>query len=256
MPYALCPIPYILYPIHYILYPIPYTLYPIYPIPYTLYPIPCPLSPVPYPLCPTPYPRSVLGFDHTPLSEAQRGWAQHLFPYKPADYRYQLLTEPACIGLLDYQARAGTEAGTGAGAGTGTGAGAGVGTEAEVGTGAEPEAVGEVGSRVANTVDLAFTRGGRCDAVLTWVDYDLSPAPTPTPGAGPGAARVSVAHCSGGRFLHHAKASVKFFEKSFDIDIGTAKGGGAGAPAAATLRVEAGFEYGASDFSYSFSVVT
>lgn len=44
----------------------------------------------------------VCGFDHEPFDEVLEGWNTHWFPYKLADYRKKILSQPTCIAVCNY----------------------------------------------------------------------------------------------------------------------------------------------------------
>ena len=157
----------------------------------------------------------VLGFDHTALNDEQRNWSEYLYPYKITEYEHVLLSSPMEIGRLDYHCEC-------------------------------PSST----SVISKTDTCLFTCNGSCDGILIWVDYDITPDGS-----------IKVKSYENGSFFSQAKVSVKFFETPVSINLDNKDG-----PRTdrnrdccdnsiySKLCVRTSFEYGASDFSYTFWV--
>ena len=83
---------------------------------------------------------SVHGFDHNALDRVQDDWHTHMFPYKLGNYRHKLLTKPSVLTSLDYTLPMADE--------------------------------GIIAADNAKKVPVVLA--GRADAVVIWVDYQLS----------------------------------------------------------------------------------
>lgn len=90
---------------------------------------------------------SVCGFDHADLDAEQSEWYTHLYPYKLASYQKTLLSAPTTLGVLHYNPNSPSSLGD---------------CRADLSS----------GEAVASTLQIA--QEGRCDAVVIWVDYELS----------------------------------------------------------------------------------
>jgi hypothetical protein len=125
-----------------------------------------------------------------------------MYPYKIADYKYIMLTDPIDIGQLDYTKQIQGES---------------------------------AGVHLNHNKSYFFTKMGRCDAVVCWVDYDIT-----------NDGSMLVKSYRNGKFPHHAKVGIKFLSEPVEVNITT--------PPIFELHVEASFTYGSSDFSFQFSV--
>jgi hypothetical protein len=156
---------------------------------------------------------SVSGFDHSALDARQATWHTHMFPFKLGGYRKRLITAPRAIATLHY-------------------------TAANVpGSIAQAEAV----------VSAPVVQDGRCDCVVMWVDYDLSPGVfgTTIPCAQPSPVFEDILRqWDNGDFPNHLKTSIKFFPEPIAVERGRA-----------TLTANVSMEEGESDFKYSFNIL-
>lgn len=118
---------------------------------------------------------SVCGFDHADLDEQQGDWYTHLYPYKLASYQKTLLSEPVTLGALHYNSISSTDVATN-----------------DLSTGEHAASA------------LSIVRAGRCDAVVVWVDYELTDS-------------HSVRAWSGEDFPNYLTVNVKFFKDSKSV---------------------------------------
>lgn len=91
--------------------------------------------------------RSVCGFDHADLDAQQQDWHTHLYPYKLASYQKTLLSEPVTLGVLHYNTAIGASP-----------------ADSRV----------DLGSGASASSALPIVQAGKCDAVVIWVDYELT----------------------------------------------------------------------------------
>lgn len=140
-----------------------------------------------------------------------------MYPYKIGEYKYSLLTDPIEIGGFDYYAESYSD---------------------------------EVGYDRENVVTAAFKRSGRCDAVVIWVDYDLTKDRS-----------ISLNCYARGMFSYHTKVSIKFFESPVDIALRRSSLVEEHSDTVLDhcmrhLVVKTNFSYGDSDSSYQFSIIS
>lgn len=88
----------------------------------------------------------VCGFDHADLDEQQDDWHTHLYPYKLSAYRKKLLSEPISLGVLHY----------------------------DTASAAHRDTSVDLSHHEAMYSAMKITHAGSCDAVVLWVDYELS----------------------------------------------------------------------------------
>lgn len=121
---------------------------------------------------------SVCGFDHADLDEQQEDWHTHLYPYKLASYQKTLLSEPVTLGVLHFNNPTTSSAAT-----------------------------DDLSSGACIASALNIMRAGRCDAVVIWVDYELTDS-------------HSVRAWSGEDFPNYLTVNVKFFADSKSVQAG------------------------------------
>lgn len=123
---------------------------------------------------------SVCGFDHADLDAEQTEWHTHLYPYKLASYQKTLLSAPTTLGVLHYNPHSPSSASD---------------TRADLSTGQSASS------------SLQIVRAGRCDAVVIWVDYELSET-------------HSIHAWNGQDFPNYLTLNVKFFAEPRAVQLG------------------------------------
>ena len=146
---------------------------------------------------------SVCGFDHADLDAEQTEWHAHLYPYKLASYQKTLLSEPTTLGVLHFNPSNSTSIN---------------------------DARADLSSGEIAVSSLKIVRAGRCDAVVIWVDYELSD-------------KHSIHAWNGQDFPIYLTANVKFFAEPREVQSGEA------------VRSEVHLDASKVDFVYDFSLV-